>query len=371
MDAWVLVLTWLLFKASLWFHTSIIIAAKYTRLLPAPTMRSSSSSRDKRGREPSVPLPVPSRGGGQSLLPPLHDVRAPFPYDMAARLKDRQAIPEIRSTNPGSRSHSGYPRELHHDPPGPSRYPTTPSLGPSPPNSRSRFPPSGSSSSSQRSSNDHRQDYFDRSRVEMQLPMHSGPPSRNSGSPASSSYSENRNIVSSNAVRRVQTPERGPTLNSKSPERGSLPPIYTLTQSTTPAMPSHLPPINSSARTPMGNPYSQPLPPQPPHTDPRYSYGSYAPQAHDPHGHMGRPVEFQNVEVGEKSNKKRRGNLPKHTTDILRTWLHDHLDHAYPNEEQKQELIRETGLSKCPLQLPVLCPIACCWQPAVFAYISP
>lgn len=92
--------------------------------------------------------------------------------------------------------------------------------------------------------------------------------------------------------------------------------------------------------------YSRSLPPQPPHMDHHYSYSGYAPHPHDPHGNMGRPVEFQNVEVGDKSNKKRRGNLPKHTTDVLRSWLHDHLDHAYPNEEQKQHLIRETGLSK-------------------------
>ncbi|KAL8902893.1 MAG: hypothetical protein Q9207_004302 [Kuettlingeria erythrocarpa] len=60
---------------------------------------------------------------------------------------------------------------------------------------------------------------------------------------------------------------------------------------------------------------------------------------------MDRPVEFQNAEAGEKSKTKRRGNLPKQTTDILRAWLHEHLDHAYPNEEEKQQLIRETGLT--------------------------
>ncbi|KAI4153484.1 MAG: hypothetical protein L6R39_001551 [Caloplaca ligustica] len=174
--------------------------------------------------------------------------------------------------------------------------------------------------------------------------MHSGPPSRNSGSPASSNYSDNRNMGPSNAMPRVQTPERGPTVNSTSSERGSLPPIYTLTQSTPSSVPSQLPPMNSSGRA-LSNPYSQTLPPQPSHVDPRYPYGSYAPHSQDPHGHIGRPVEFQNVEVGEKSNKKRRGNLPKQTTDILRAWLHEHLDHAYPNEEQKQQLIRETGLT--------------------------
>lgn len=262
-----------------------------------------------------------------------------------AMLKIRQAIPEIRSTNPGSRNYSDYPRELHHDPSGPSRYPTTPSLGPSPPNSRSRFPPSGRSPPGPRSSNGHLGDYYD-TQSEMQLPMHSGPPSRNSGSPASSSYSDSRNIGPSNGIPRARSPERGPTVNGKPPERGSLPPIYTLTQSSGSNIPSQLPPMNSSVRGPSGNPYSQPLPPQHTHVDPRYPYGGYATQSADPHGRTGRSVEFQNVEVGEKSNKKRRGNLPKQTTDILRAWLHDHLDHAYPNEEQKQQLIRETGLSK-------------------------
>ncbi|KAL8832044.1 MAG: hypothetical protein Q9170_005041 [Blastenia crenularia] len=79
--------------------------------------------------------------------------------------------------------------------------------------------------------------------------------------------------------------------------------------------------------------------------DPRYPYSGYASHPHDAHAHLGHSVEFQNIEPGERSSKKRRGNLPKQVTDILRAWLHDHLDHAYPNEEQKQQLIRETGLN--------------------------
>ncbi|KAI4184222.1 MAG: hypothetical protein LQ348_004581 [Seirophora lacunosa] len=267
---------------------------------------------------------------------------------VADMLTGRQAIPEIRSTNPSIREYADYPRELHHDPPGPSRYPTTMSLGPSPPNSRSRFPPSGGAPSNHRLTNGHRQEYYDRSgtQPEMQLPMHSGPPSRNGGSPACSNYSESGHMNSSNGIPRVPTPDSGPTPNSESPERGCLPPIYTLTQTTARNIPSQLPPINPSGRSPLRNPYSQPLPPQPPHADPRYAYDSYTPHPHDPSGQMGRPVEFQNVDVGgEKSNKKRRGNLPKQTTDILRQWLHEHLDHAYPNEDQKAMLIRETGLT--------------------------
>lgn len=298
-------------------------------------MRGPSSPNDKRGRESSTPLPIPGSSGSQTRLPSL-----------------REAIPEIRSTNPDGRNYSAYARELHHDPPGPDRrYPTTPTIGPSPPNSRVRFPTSSSSSSSHRSSNSHRQDYYDRSRIqsEMQLPMHSGPPSRNSGSPSSSSpYSDSRSLTSSvTAVPRVRTPERGPPVNGRPPGPGSLPPIYTLTQSAASGVQPQLPPINPNVRSSLGNHYSQTVPPEAMHMDPRYSYTGYAPHPHDPHAQMGRPVEFQNVEVGEKSNKKRRGNLPKQTTDVLRSWLHDHLDHAYPNEEQKQQLIRETNLSRC------------------------
>ncbi|KAL8730179.1 MAG: hypothetical protein Q9166_004262 [cf. Caloplaca sp. 2 TL-2023] len=137
-------------------------------------------------------------------------------------------------------------------------------------------------------------------------------------------------------------------MNGKSPESTSLPPIHQLTQPAGSYMPSELPPMNPSARSPITNSYSRSLPPQPPHMDPRYSQSSgYMPHLHDPYGQSGQQVQFQSVDMDHKSNKKRRGNLPKHTTDILRAWLHDHLDHAYPSEEQKQHLIRETGLSKC------------------------
>lgn len=43
--------------------------------------------------------------------------------------------------------------------------------------------------------------------------------------------------------------------------------------------------------------------------------------------------------------KRRRGNLPKPVTDILRAWFHEHLDHPYPSEEDKQMFMTRTGLS--------------------------
>lgn len=43
--------------------------------------------------------------------------------------------------------------------------------------------------------------------------------------------------------------------------------------------------------------------------------------------------------------KKRRGNLPKPVTDMLRAWLWEHLDHPYPTEEDKQIFMSRTGLT--------------------------
>lgn len=48
---------------------------------------------------------------------------------------------------------------------------------------------------------------------------------------------------------------------------------------------------------------------------------------------------------GDSRSKKRRGNLPKPVTDILRGWFHEHLDHPYPSEDDKQMLVTRTGLT--------------------------
>ncbi|KAL4932674.1 homeobox domain-containing protein [Aspergillus undulatus] len=73
-----------------------------------------------------------------------------------------------------------------------------------------------------------------------------------------------------------------------------------------------------------------------------YQSDEHAPQAlsHAPQsnfGILGDPIDSK--------NKRRRGNLPKPVTDILRAWFHDHLDHPYPSEEDKQMFMTRTGLS--------------------------
>ncbi|KAL2801523.1 hypothetical protein BJX63DRAFT_438760, partial [Aspergillus granulosus] len=62
---------------------------------------------------------------------------------------------------------------------------------------------------------------------------------------------------------------------------------------------------------------------------------SHPPQSN--FGIMGDPVDSK--------NKRRRGNLPKPVTDTLRAWFHEHLDHPYPSEEDKQMFMSRTGLT--------------------------
>ncbi|CAG8226725.1 unnamed protein product [Penicillium olsonii] len=89
----------------------------------------------------------------------------------------------------------------------------------------------------------------------------------------------------------------------------------------------------------------------------------YAPIAHpqSPYGHPAMGYDEQvsppMIAHGQQANfgimgdpidpktKRRRGNLPKPVTDILRAWFHEHLDHPYPSEEDKQMFMTRTGLS--------------------------
>lgn len=101
-------------------------------------------------------------------------------------------------------------------------------------------------------------------------------------------------------------------------------------------------PYAGSSGTPV--PYSQP-----PYDHARYVHypASYTSETecssmmHSPpasnFGVLGDPIDSR--------GKRRRGNLPKPVTDILRQWFHEHLDHPYPSEEDKQMFMSRTGLS--------------------------
>lgn len=46
---------------------------------------------------------------------------------------------------------------------------------------------------------------------------------------------------------------------------------------------------------------------------------------------------------------KRGGKLPKHITDMLKTWLLEHADHPYPTEDEKRAFCDFTGLDICQI----------------------
>jgi len=57
------------------------------------------------------------------------------------------------------------------------------------------------------------------------------------------------------------------------------------------------------------------------------------------------PAHEPSADVTIKPVKRRRGNLPKHVTALLKTWLYNHKKHPYPTEEEKHALAKETKLT--------------------------
>ncbi|KAI9897145.1 hypothetical protein N3K66_008167 [Trichothecium roseum] len=77
---------------------------------------------------------------------------------------------------------------------------------------------------------------------------------------------------------------------------------------------------------------------EPPHHQPSHPVNPYT--AYDTYC-----ARFPDLSMTvDTKQRKRRGNLPKETTDKLRAWFMAHLAHPYPTEDEKQELMRQTGL---------------------------
>jgi hypothetical protein len=60
---------------------------------------------------------------------------------------------------------------------------------------------------------------------------------------------------------------------------------------------------------------------------------------------MRKHMTVSNTKKANTTNKRRRGNLPKAVTAILRDWLSRHKKHPYPTEEEKAALATETNLN--------------------------
>ncbi|KAI9887135.1 MAG: hypothetical protein M1823_001042 [Watsoniomyces obsoletus] len=112
---------------------------------------------------------------------------------------------------------------------------------------------------------------------------------------------------------------------------------------------------SSYAGSASGNP---PLPPIIPPSEHYYEtyhdgqtspYGAYSSTHgsrdgyHDPYNQMG--YTSPNGSSGSVPPRRRRGNLPRPVTDLLKNWFRAHQSHPYPSEEEKQILMGQTGLT--------------------------
>ncbi|KAJ5899754.1 hypothetical protein N7495_004498 [Penicillium taxi] len=153
--------------------------------------------------------------------------------------------------------------------------------------------------------------------------------------------------------RRLENPARGPS--------PILPPIRDLQMSDRPGYDNRM--------GPRPDLYAHDYRPQQHVHSPMDHRGEHysQPMMHSQYGHPGMPYQHDPEQISmsmsppgmalpqanfgimgdaiDPKSKRRRGNLPKPVTDILRAWFHEHLDHPYPSEEDKQMFMTRTNLS--------------------------
>jgi len=61
----------------------------------------------------------------------------------------------------------------------------------------------------------------------------------------------------------------------------------------------------------------------------------------DGHGYMAPSVGYEYA--GSKSRK--RSNLPKQSTEIMKRWFEEHIDNPYPSEEQKKYFAAKANIN--------------------------
>jgi hypothetical protein len=86
--------------------------------------------------------------------------------------------------------------------------------------------------------------------------------------------------------------------------------------------------------------------PSPPHYNHPHYYNTPSPgREEEIFEESYRRKHMTEKKVTSATNKRRRGNLPKAVTAILRDWLSRHKKHPYPTEEEKAALAAETNLN--------------------------
>ncbi|KAH0555797.1 hypothetical protein GP486_006258, partial [Trichoglossum hirsutum] len=266
-------------------------------------------------------------------LPPLH-----------------QAIPEYLTRNPRDQRNvkGGLAEILCSSPLGPSRVSPPAHFTPTPSPKRKRFQTSQVSFLASRGAI-HTVDSNPASQLP---PLHvSAGSERSSSGPSPTSDRLQSGISRSSSVSFIDTPRDSP----------GLPPISTFTSTQTspletqferPSKHYALAHLDYRVSSPGFGPASSP-----------YHHASTLPQRHTPYSnrptvpldrspfcpsgpHHPAPLEMgMDYYEPSRGSKRRRGNLPKPVTDLLRSWLTDHLTHPYPTEEEKQMLMLQTGLS--------------------------
>lgn len=215
-----------------------------------------------------------------------------------------------------------------------------------------------------------------------QLPIHPGPPNRNSYSSSSSTdISDRRTSLASGST---ATTHSGPTdkrgcSNGNSPEPRMLPPIRTCEQWNRTREQTRMlaqgPTAFDSAECRVENARFDARRNSMLLVQPCYEQGregcyehvresvEYTRDSRDILQPVRKPASRQpvnrqsvnrhhennrqsvNFAKPDEKTKRRRGNLPKAVTETLKKWFQDHIAHPYPSEEEKQKLMEDTGLS--------------------------